>query len=113
MRSVDRTDTWGKGADAHVAVHLQIENLHRERVAGLCTFNIEGSGERILPFRHAERVARFLNAVAEAVERVGVENVSRLEPSHRLRRGEYVLHVVVSSRVANHALGNSRTSTQC
>src|SRR6266849_4537823 len=112
MRTVDRTETRGKGADAQVAVHLQIENLHRERVAGLCALHLERSSKRIVSFGHAERVARLLKAVAEAVECVGVENVSGPKPRHRLSRGENVLHVVISSRVVNHILGKSRTSQQ-
>src|ERR1700680_567483 len=112
MRTVDRTETRGKGADAHVAVHLQIENLYSERVAGFCPLHVERSSKRIISPGHAERVAWFLKAVAEAVERVGVENISRLKPRHRLCRGEDVLHVVISSRVANHILRESRTSQQ-
>src|SRR5882762_3944970 len=112
MRTVDRTETRGEGADAHVAVHLQIENFHSERIAGLCALHVERSSKRIVSFCHAERVAWFLKAVAEAVERVGVENVSGLKPRHRLCRGEDVLHVVVSSPVVNHILGKSKTSQQ-
>src|SRR4029077_16317461 len=112
MRTVDRPETRGKRADAHVAVHLQIENLHRERVAGFCALHVERSSKRIVSFGHAERVAWFLKAVAEAVERVGVENVSGLKPRHRLCRGEDVLPVGISGRVVNHILGESRTSQE-
>ena len=53
----------------------EIEDLHRERVARLRSFDEKRTGQRIVPTHHAQRVARLLDRVAEAVERVGVENV--------------------------------------
>src|SRR5208282_1633119 len=81
-------------AHARVAIDLQVENLDGQRVAGLRTLYEKWPGQRIVAFGHAERVAGFPERVPEAVERVGIEDVARLQTSHRLGRGEKILHVV-------------------
>src|SRR5262249_12599430 len=53
-------------------------------VAGLCAIDVERAGERVVARSHVERVARFADGVAEAVEGIGVENVAGLQVGDRL-----------------------------
>jgi hypothetical protein len=91
---VDGAKSRSERAHAGVAIDLQIENLDGQRVAGLRAFDIKWAGQRIVALDHAERVPGFLQHVAEAVERVGVENVAGLQTRHRFSRGEKIFHVV-------------------
>ena len=69
-----------------------------------------GRLDRILYVPPPDRVARLAQYIAKAVQRVGVENVSRLQPRHRLRRRKDVLHVVDGGGVVNDVLRQRRTS---
>ncbi len=66
-------ETGREGADALVAVDGEIEDVDDEGVARLGAVDEEGAGEGIIDFDVGERVARFLQGVAETVEGVGVE----------------------------------------
>src|SRR5262249_31345078 len=70
---IDGAEAGSERADALVAVNLDIENLHGQRVTGLCAFNKERAAQRIVTGRHAERVAGFSDGVAETIEGVGLE----------------------------------------
>ena len=86
-------------------IDLKIENLHCKRIAGFGSLDVKRSGQRIVALSHADGVPRLTQRVAKAVERVGVENFPRLQPRHRLRRGEKILHVVDGGGVVNDILG--------
>ena len=68
-----------EGADALVAVNLKIQDVDDESVAGLGAVDEEGAGERIIDLDVGERVARFLERVAETVKGIGFEDVAGLE----------------------------------
>ena len=57
----------------------------------------------------AERIARFLNGVAEAIQGVGVENVARLQTRHRRHRSINVFHVVDRALILDHVLLQAQT----
>ena len=109
---VERAEARAERADALIAVDLEVENLDGEGVARLRAFDVKGTRERVVPRSHAERVAGFLNGVAEAVEGVGVEDVSGLEVGHRCRSGIDVLHVVKGALVFDDG-GGLRMSRGC
>src|SRR5258708_17167205 len=88
-------------AHASIAIDLQIKNLGGERVAGLRALDEKWPGEWIVAFNHAERVPGPLERVPKAVERVGVEDVARLQMRYRFGRREQVLHVVDGGGVAD------------
>src|SRR5258708_15760266 len=67
IRSVDRAESWRQSADTLIAVYLKIEDLYRQRVAGLRSVDVERSGKRVIAWGHAESVAGFLHRVAETV----------------------------------------------
>ena len=73
VRGIGGAETGRKGADALVAVDGEIKNVDDEGVAGFGTVDEERAGEGIIDFDVGERVARFLQGVAETVEGVGVE----------------------------------------
>jgi hypothetical protein len=102
----------GANAYAGVAIHLQIENFDGKRIPWLRPFHEKRSGQRIVALRHAERVARFLNGIAEAVKRVGIQNVAGFKVRNRLGCGEQVFHVGIRGGVVNCGLGEGRNRQQ-
>src|SRR5579864_1492710 len=101
MRGVGRAESRRKRTHALVAVHLQIENVHDEGVAGLRAFNIKRSGERIVAFYEGERVAGLLQRVAKTVERICFQNISRLQARDRRRSAVNVFYGVNGGFVAD------------
>ncbi len=79
MRGIDGAKTRRKRADTLLAIHLQVEDVNNEGIAGLCTFYIKRTRKRIVAFNEGHAVAGFLQRVAEAVERIGLENVPGLK----------------------------------
>ena len=75
VRTAERSEARRKRAHTGIAVNLQIENLHSQRVTRLRTFHVERPCQRIVSLRHAQRVARFAQPVAKAVQRICVENI--------------------------------------
>jgi hypothetical protein len=100
---VDRSESRSKGTDTRIAINLQVKNFDGEGISGLGTLDVKRARERIVAFCHAEPVAGFLDGVAETVERVGVENVTGVQPSNRLSRGEKPLYIAVGGGVVNNA----------
>ena len=101
LARVDRAESRADRAHAQVAIHLEVENLHGQRISRLRALDVERPGERVIPVNHAERIGRLLDRIAEAVERIGVENVSRFKASDGLGRAEEVFHRVDSCVIAN------------
>src|ERR1700688_1602899 len=101
VRRIDGSETRRKSTHSLVAVNLQIEDSHRERVAGLGSFDEEWPGKGVVTFRHRGRVAGLLNAVAKAIERICFEDVSGPQTCHRRSDAEDVLHVVEGAFVVN------------
>src|SRR5580658_9989074 len=102
---VDGAKSGSECAHARVAIDLQIKNLDRKRVTGLRTLNEKWSRQRIVAFDHAERVTRFPEHIPEAVQRVGIQNVARLQPRHRFGGREQILHVVDGGGVVDDVAG--------
>ena len=98
---VDGAKSGSERAHARVAIDLQIENLDGERVAGLRTLDEKWPAQRIVAFDHAERVPGLLERVPKAVQRIGIQDVARLQMRHRFGRGEHILHVVDGGRVVD------------
>ena len=86
VRRVERAESRRERPDALVAVHGQVEDLHHERVARLRPLDVERSGQRVVPLDLGQRVARLLDHVAEAVERLRVDDVARLHGRDGRRR---------------------------
>jgi len=109
MRGIDRSKSGRKGAHTLLAVDLQIEDTHDQRVAGLRAFDEERSGKRIVALRHSGRIAGLLNAVAKAIQRICLENISRPQTRHRLGHAENIFHVVERALVVHYiGRGSSR-----
>ena len=104
---IDRPESRRERAHTHVPIHLQIENLHSQSVPRLRALDIKRTGQRIVPLRHVERVSGLLQTIAEAVQRVGVEDVAGFQMRHRLRRGKQIFHIGIGSRVVHDVLGRS------
>ena len=83
-----------KGAYTLIAVHLQVEDLHRERVAGFSSFDVERAGERVVPLYQAQSVAGLLNGIAEGIHCIGFEDIGGFESGDRLSHAINVFHVV-------------------
>ncbi len=98
---VDGAKSGSECAHASIAIDLQVKNLGGERIAGLRALDEKWPGEWIVAFDHAERVPGLLERVPKAVERVGVEDVARLQMRYRFGRREQVLHVVDGGGVAD------------
>ena len=49
---VERAKTRGEASQALIAVHLQVENLHRQRVARLRSLDVKRPGQRIVALHH-------------------------------------------------------------
>ena len=109
---IQRAEPRSQCADTLIAIHLKVKNLHRQRIPRLRPVDEEGSSQRIVARSHAERISRLLDGVTEAVERVGVEYVSRLEMSHGRDRRVDVLHVVESALVLHDVGGRSTLRRQ-
>src|ERR1022692_1906075 len=108
---IQRSETGCKCSNALIAAYLKVENIHHQSVSRFCALNIKGPGKRIVALSHAERVPRLLDGIAEAVERIGVENVPRSQASDGRYGGVNVLHVVdggaILNNVARRDLGQS------
>ncbi len=89
---VDGAKSGSECAHASIAIDLQVKNLGGERIAGLRALDEKWPGEWIVAFNHAERVPGPLERVPKAVERVGVEDVARLQmrPDFRCATGSAV-----------------------
>src|SRR5579864_2575692 len=109
---VDRAESGSERAHARVAVYLQIEDLYRQRVSGLRALHVKRPGQRIVSRGHAERVARLLQPVAKAVQRIGIQNVTRLQTQNWFSRGKKILHVGFGSGVVDHVLSQRGTCQQ-
>src|SRR5260370_32111501 len=79
MGSVQRSEAGRERAHAGIAIDLQVENLHGQRVPGLGALNEEWPRQRIVTLHHAQRVAGLLQHVAETVERIGIKNIAGLQ----------------------------------
>jgi iron complex transport system substrate-binding protein len=101
IRLIERAETRSKRTDALVAVHLQIENVHGERVTRLSAFDKKRASERIVALRKRESVTGLLNRVAKAIEGVGLQNVSGVEPGNRRSHAIDVFHGVNGGVVAH------------
>src|SRR5262249_33535259 len=64
---IESTETWRKGADALVAVDLQVENVNGECIAWFGVIDEERTGKRIIALRECERVPRLLYCVTETI----------------------------------------------
>src|SRR5262249_25073488 len=78
---VERAEAGAEGTQALIAVDLQIEKFHDERVAGFRAVDEEGTGQRIVAFDEGKRVAGLLDGIAEAIERVSLENIAGMKMS--------------------------------
>src|SRR5258707_15667464 len=101
MCGIRRAESRRECADALIAVDLQIENVHDERVAGLCAFDEKRSGERIVAFYKRERVAGFLQSVAETVERIRFQDIAGFQPRDRSRCAVNVFYGVDGGVIAD------------
>ena len=99
VRGIDRAEARRKRAHTLFAVHLQIQNVDHERTAGFRPFDIERARERIVSLDERKAVAGLLQRVAEAVQRVRLENAPGLEPRNGRGDAEDVLHRVDSGVV--------------
>jgi hypothetical protein len=50
---VDGTETGSERADALIAIDLDLQELHFERIACFCAVDVKRSGQRIVPGSHA------------------------------------------------------------
>jgi hypothetical protein len=91
---VERAETGSEGTDALVAIDLKIENVDDESVAGFGAVDEERAGERIVAVDEGKWIAGLLDDVAEAVERVGFEDVAGVEMSDGRGDAVEVFHVV-------------------
>ena len=105
VRGADRSEAGREGTDASVSVDLEIEDLDGERVSGLRALNVERTRQRIVALGHAHGVAGLFDAIAETVERVGVEDVSGFQVEDGLGSSEQIFHVVVGGGVVRDILG--------
>lgn len=104
---VECTECGSECTDTGIAIDLKIENFDGERVAGLRAFHKEWASQGIVAFYHAERVAGLSEDVAEAIERIGIENIAGLEMGDWFGGGEEVLYVDVRGSVVDGGLGES------
>jgi hypothetical protein len=88
VRLVQRAKSRSERAHARIAIHLQIENLHRQRVPRLRSIDEKWPRQRIIPLGHAERIPRLLQRIAKAVERIRIKDVARFDMRHRRDRGK-------------------------
>src|SRR5713226_6797040 len=105
---VDGAKSGSERAHASVSIDLQIKNLDGERVPGLRTLDKKWPAQRIVALGHAEGVPGLLEGVPEAVERIGIEDVARLQTRHRFGGSEQILHVVDGGGVVDDIAGLRR-----
>ena len=60
MRGVCRAEAGSERTDALLAIYLQIQDVNDERVAGLCSFDVERTGQRIVTLDQRKRISRLL-----------------------------------------------------
>ena len=100
--AVNGSEAWRQRSHTLVAIHLQVENFHRQRIARFSAFNIKRTSERIVSLGHAERVTRFLDGIAKAIRSVGFQDVAGLETRHRSIRSRIsVFPVARLGRIAH------------
>src|SRR5437899_2448024 len=104
VRGIDGAKTRGKRADTLLAIHLQVEDVNNERIAGLRTIYIKRTRKGIVAFNEGHAVAGLLQGIAEAVERIGLQNAARFESRDRRRNPENILNVIDRGAVLNHFL---------
>src|SRR6059036_2364383 len=102
-----RAEARHNGADSLITIDLQIQNFHRQRVPHHGPFDVKRAGQRVISFDQAELVSRLLNGVAERIQRVRLENITRLQPRHWSRGAIHIFHVVDRRVILHH----SSTST--
>jgi hypothetical protein len=90
-------------AESLCAIHLQIQKFHHQCISGLGAIDEKRPGQRIVALDQRQRIARFLDGVAEAVQRIRFENVAGFQVRDRRRRGIHVLHII-DGRVIAHRL---------
>src|SRR4029077_4476251 len=113
MRGVCRAEAGSERTHALFAIHLQIQDVNDERVAGLRAVDIEGTGQWVVSFDQGKRISRLLQRIAKTVERVGLQNVARLHAGHWRRNSEQVLYVVNRRCIAHHVLFRRRWIALC
>ena len=79
ISGVDGAKARSQRADALIAVHVDFQELYRQRIARFSSIDEKRPGERIVARCHAERVAWFFNRVAKAVHRIRLKNIAGLQ----------------------------------
>src|SRR5260370_40168770 len=108
MRGVCRAEAWTERPDALFAIHLQIQDVNDQRVAGLRAVDIERTGQWVVSFDQRKRISRLLQRIAETIERVGLQNIAGLHAGHRRRNSEQVLYVFDRCRIAHDVVFSRR-----
>ena len=94
IRGIERSEARSQRSNSLIAIHFKTEDLYCQRISRLRPFDIKRPGQRIVPGCHAQCVPGLPDRIAKAVERIGVQDVSRLQSRDRLRRRIHVLHIV-------------------
>lgn len=112
VRGIGRAKTGTKGTNTLLAIDLKVEDVDDESVAGLGAVDKERAGERIIDFDVGEGIARLLQSVAKAVERVGFEDRTGFEVSDRIGGTEGGFDVVHRGAEVDH-FGRLRSEKSC